>query len=123
MRCPLNCARFSPAFSKKGRPGSIISKDSPCRECAHAPGRTTASSSARACAGPPNGLNGLAGADGLAQAGRLAERFGLVRGLPRRVDVVAAEVAVRRRPLVDRAAQVQLLDDRSRPQVELLLDQ
>ena len=66
---------------------------------------------------------GLAGADCLGQAGLLAEQVGLVGRLPRRVDVVAAEVAVRRRLLVDRAAQVELLDDRGRAQVEVLLDQ
>ncbi len=51
---------------------------------------------------------------------RLAQRLGLVGALPREVVVVAAEVAVRRGLLVDRAVQSQLLAERARAQVEVL---
>src|SRR4051812_47617823 len=59
----------------------------------------------------------------LGHARLLAEQVGLVGRFPRRIDVVAAEVAVRRRPLVDRATQIQLLDDRRGAKVEVLADQ
>src|SRR3990170_1076099 len=56
----------------------------------------------------------------VAEAGLLAEQRRLVRALPRRVDVVAAEVPVRRRRPVDRPAQIEVADDRGRPQIEVL---
>src|ERR1700716_2116792 len=51
------------------------------------------------------------------------EQVCLVGPFPRKVDVGAAEVAVGRRLLVDRAAQLQLPDDLERAEVEVLLDQ
>src|SRR5690349_20852519 len=57
------------------------------------------------------------------QAGRLAQRVGLVGALPGRVDILAAEVAVGGCGAVDWPAQPQVADDRARPQVEVLVDQ
>src|SRR3989442_15155460 len=59
---------------------------------------------------------------------RLAPRLGreqvrLVGPFPRKIDVGAAKVAVRRRLLVDRAAKLELPDDLQRAEVEMLLDQ
>ena len=51
----------------------------------------------------------------------LRKLVGVVGALPREVGLGAAEVAVRRGALVDRAAQVEPLDDRRRAQVEVLL--
>src|ERR687891_87890 len=67
---------------------------------------------------------GLAGCHGLARSrsrGR-AQRVGLVGALPREVVVVAPEVAVRRRLRVDRAAQLEVAQDRRRTEVEVLAD-
>ena len=50
------------------------------------------------------------------------EQLRLVRALPRKVEVEAAEVAVCGGLAVDRAAQVQRRDDRGRPQVEVPVD-
>src|SRR2546423_4382574 len=47
----------------------------------------------------------------------------LVRAFPRQVDIGAAEVAVGRRLLVDRTAQLQLANDFERAEVEVLVDQ
>src|SRR3954451_22398906 len=58
-----------------------------------------------------------------AQAGGRAQLFGLVRLLPREVVVVTAEVTVRRRLLVDRTVQLEVLAERTRAQVEVLIDQ
>src|SRR5579859_2880644 len=60
---------------------------------------------------------------GLREPGRSAERVGLVGPLPREVAVVAAEVPVRRGLRVDRAAQVEIAQDRGRAQVEVLADE
>src|SRR5581483_3663950 len=49
-----------------------------------------------------------------------AQRVGLVGALPREVAVFAAEVAVRRGVRVDRPPQVEVAEDRRRPQVEVL---
>ena len=57
------------------------------------------------------------------EAGGLAERIGLVGALPREVVVVAAEVAVGGGLRVDRAAQVEVADDRGRPEVEVVADE
>ena len=57
------------------------------------------------------------------EACRLAQQVGLVGLLPGSVDVVAAEMTVGGRLAIDRAAQVQVADDRARPQVEILVDQ
>ena len=57
------------------------------------------------------------------RAGGGAERAGLVGPLPREVVVVAAEVAVRGGLRVDRAAQVEVAQDRGRAQVEVLADE
>ena len=54
------------------------------------------------------------------EAGGRAQRVRLVRALPGEVVVVAAEVAVRGRLRVDRAAQVEVAQDRRRTQVEVL---
>src|SRR5258706_3972091 len=60
---------------------------------------------------------------GVPEPGRRAERVGLVRPLPGEVAVVAAEVAVRRGLHVDRAAQIEIAQDRGRAQVEMLADE
>src|SRR5215471_13328767 len=57
------------------------------------------------------------------EAGGFAKGIRLVRLLPRELGLVAAEVAVCGRLRVDRAAQIEVADDRARPQVEVLLDQ
>src|SRR4029453_119356 len=62
----------------------------------------------------------LLGRCGRADAGRLAPRLGLLGAPPREVGVGAAEVAVRRGLGVDRPPQVEVADDRARPQVEVL---
>ena len=54
---------------------------------------------------------------------RLAQDVGLVRRLPREVVVLAAEVAVGGGLLVDRPVQPQVLAERARAQVEVLVDQ
>src|SRR3954469_11173182 len=56
----------------------------------------------------------------LCETGGLTERIGLVGALPREVAVVAAEVAVRGGLRIDRAPQVEIAQDRGRPQVEVL---
>ena len=63
-------------------------------------------------AGPSNGSR--------SRARRRAQRLGLVDALPREVVVVAAEVAVGRGLRVDRAAQVEVAQDRRRAEVEVL---
>src|SRR3954464_14379185 len=55
-----------------------------------------------------------------AKPGGVAERVGFVGALPGEVAVVAAEVAVRRGLRVDRAAQVEVAQDRGRAEVEML---
>src|SRR5262245_28983114 len=57
------------------------------------------------------------------EAGGGAEVVGLVDALPREVVVVAAEVAVRGGLRVDRPAEVEVAQDRGRPQVEVLVDE
>src|SRR5438874_6412182 len=52
-----------------------------------------------------------------------AQRVGLVGALPREVAILAAEVTVRRGIRVDRAPQVEIAEDRRRPQVEVLADE
>src|SRR5205807_5652310 len=52
-----------------------------------------------------------------------AQRVGLVGALPREVAVFAAEVAVRRGVRVDRPPQIEIAEDRRRPQVEVLADE
>src|SRR5215218_1044005 len=64
-------------------------------------------------------LRGRAGA----QAGGRAQRVGLVGALPREVVVLASEVTVRGGLLVDRAVQPQVLAERARAQVEVLVDE
>ena len=59
----------------------------------------------------------------LDEPGGLAQRVGAVGALPGEVVVVAAEVAVGRGLLVDRPVQAQLLAERARAQVEVLVDQ
>src|SRR5215217_2921360 len=64
--------------------------------------------------------------DGLcggAETGGGAQRVRLVGLLPREVVVVAAEMAVGGRLLVDRAVQLEVLAERARPQVEVLVDE
>ena len=61
-------------------------------------------------------------AAGIRTPASAGEQLGLVRALPRQVEVEAAEVAVRGGLAVDRAAQVQRRDDRRRPQVEVAVD-
>src|SRR4051812_1785864 len=53
--------------------------------------------------------------------GGLPQHLSLIRLLPREVVVLAAEVAVGRRLLVDRTVEVQVLAEGARPQVEVLL--
>src|SRR5579884_674442 len=62
-------------------------------------------------------------AGGCREVGFFAQQVGLVGDLPRRVDVVAAEVAVGCRRAVDRPAQAQVADDRAGAQVEVPRDQ
>src|SRR5205823_14984157 len=64
--------------------------------------------------------NGLLGARRGGGAGGGAEGVGLVGALPREVVVVAAEMAVGGGLGVDRAAEIEVTDDRGRPQVEVL---
>src|SRR5215208_6225894 len=56
-------------------------------------------------------------------AGGGAQRIRLVGLLPREVVVLAAEVAVGRGLLVDRPVQVEVLAERPRAQVEVLVDE
>ncbi len=75
---------------------------------------------------PPQALVQRARACGsrvLLDASVRAQRLDDVQLLPRQVEVGAAEVAVRRYLLVDRAAQLEAVDDRGGAQVEMLLDQ
>src|SRR5919201_5022539 len=58
-----------------------------------------------------------------AQARGLAQRLGLVGALPREVVVLAPEVAVGRGLLVDRAVQLEVVAERPRAQVEVLVDE
>ena len=58
-----------------------------------------------------------------AESGGVAQRVGLVRLLPGEVVVLAAEVAVGRGLLVDRTVQVEVLAERARTQVELVVDE
>src|ERR1700680_4706428 len=53
-------------------------------------------------------------------AGRFAQLVDLVQFLPRQVEVRTSEVPVRRNLLVDRSAQVEVVDDRRRPEIEVL---
>src|SRR5204863_717846 len=53
----------------------------------------------------------------------LAQRVGLVGALPREVVVLAAEVPVCRGLLEDRAVELQVLAERARPQIEVLVDE
>src|SRR6186997_1201424 len=57
------------------------------------------------------------------EACRGLERVCLVRALPREVVVVPAEMPVGGRLRVDRALEVEVADDRARPEVEVLLDE
>src|SRR3954453_3908760 len=67
--------------------------------------------------------SGDAGPLAIAEPGRRAQRLGLVGPLPREVVVLAAEVAVGRGLLVDRAVQLEILAERAGAQVEVLLDE
>jgi hypothetical protein len=58
-----------------------------------------------------------AGASPLAQHGDFVQRF------PGRIDISATKVAKSSGWLVDRATQIQCLDDAGRPQVKMLIDQ
>ena len=53
---------------------------------------------------------------------RCLERFNLVGALPGEIQVIPAEVTVGGRLAVDRVAQVEVMDDRARAQVEDLAD-
>src|SRR5581483_5602928 len=57
---------------------------------------------------------------GLREPRRSTQCVGLVGALPREVPVLAAEVPIRGGLRVDGAAQVEVAEDRSRPQVEVL---
>src|SRR5579863_1210263 len=57
------------------------------------------------------------------EPGGRAQRVGLVGALPGEVPVLAPEVPVRRGVRVDRSPQVEVAEDRSRPQVEVLADE
>src|SRR5579871_1479485 len=54
--------------------------------------------------------------------GGLAQRIGPVEPLPRQIQIRAAEVPIGGRLPVDRAAQLQVMDDRGRPKIEDGLD-
>src|SRR5947209_16076257 len=58
-----------------------------------------------------------------AEAGRLAQRLRLIGALPREIVIVAAEVAVGRGLLVDRAVELQVLPEGARAQIEVLGDE
>src|SRR5688500_837263 len=91
-----------------------------------APERTARRRRAAGDGGPSARTAGEAQAlrvDRLTEAGLGAQEIGLVGLLPREVVVVAAEVAVRRGLLVDRPVQVEVLAERARPQVEVLVDE
>src|SRR5579862_1464712 len=60
---------------------------------------------------------------GFREPGGRTQRVGLVGALPGEVAVLAPEVPVRRGLPVDRAAQVEVAEDRRRPQVEVLADE
>src|SRR3954470_22589749 len=66
-------------------------------------------------------VSGVGFGDGPVEPGRCTERVRLVRPLPGEVAVVPAEVTVRRRLRVDRAAEVEVTEDRGGTQVEVLL--
>src|SRR5215208_4573031 len=71
----------------------------------------------------PSGNSGsgdAAGTFAVAEAGCRAQRDGLVRALPREVVVLAAEVAVGRGLLIDRAVQPEVVAEGAGPQVEVL---
>src|SRR5437868_6830032 len=55
------------------------------------------------------------------EPGSLTQRRRLIRLLPGEVVVLAAEVAVGRRLLVDRTVQVEVLAEGARPQVEVIV--
>src|SRR6266545_7433514 len=57
------------------------------------------------------------------QAGGLPQLLGLVGPLPREVVLVATEVAVRGGLRVDRSPELEIADDRSRAEVEVLADE
>src|SRR5216683_503520 len=59
----------------------------------------------------------------LPQPGLGAQNGSLIGLFPFHVQIVAPEVAVTRHLLEDRLAQVQVTDNRSRPQIEVLADQ
>src|SRR6476661_5027508 len=61
--------------------------------------------------------------DRFGYACRLSQQVGFVGVLPRQVQVWPAEVAERGRLAVDRAAQVEVANDRAWPEVEVLVDQ
>ena len=74
---------------------------------------------------PPSQVGRVRWAPGLKglQPRRRPQRRGLVRALPRELRLIAPEVAVRSGLLVDRAQQIEHLDDAFRAQVEVLAHQ
>src|SRR5207249_11710386 len=59
----------------------------------------------------------------LGQPRRVPQQLGLVGPLPREVVVLAAEVTVGGRLLVDRPVQVEVLAEGTRPEVEVRVDE
>src|SRR5580693_1117387 len=57
------------------------------------------------------------------QRGRFPQEVRLVGALPGEVRLVAAEVAVGRGLAVDGTVEVQVLAERGRPEIEMLIDQ
>src|SRR5215472_9611082 len=62
-------------------------------------------------------------ASGPNASGGLAQRVCAVRPFPGQVEVVSAEVAVCRRRRVQRTAEIEVVNDGRRPEVEVATDQ
>ncbi len=59
---------------------------------------------------------------GILNAGRRAQRLGAIHTFPRQIDVRSAEMAERGRLTINRAAQIQHVDDAGRTKIKLLSD-
>ena len=127
---PVNLAARLTSFARRG--WVVASKDVHDATPTTTPGRSRATAASRASArtwpvyrvrpAEPARCLGV-GRLGAAEAGGLAQRVSLVGLLPGEVVVLAAEVAVGRRLLVDRPVQVERLAERARAEVEVLVDQ
>ena len=59
---------------------------------------------------------------GILNAGRRAQRLGAIHTFPRQIDVRSAEMAERGRLTINRATQIQHVDDAGRTKIKLLSD-